>query len=79
MPKKTQEFPEQINILAKRGTTEKLKAIAYYRGEAGRYAGPARDFITEGIRGWIESLPKRDRERFESILDTVKTTHNLLE
>lgn len=71
MPKKTTDYPEQINFLAREGTLEKLIAIAYFRGEAGIYAGPTRDFVQAGIRQWTESLTTNDRKRFESILKTV--------
>jgi len=77
MPKKTTDFPEQINILCPEDTTIQLIAIAYYRGDGGRYAGPARDFIATGIREWIEALDAKSRKRFDDILANVKITRNL--
>lgn len=71
MPKLKTEFPEQINFLARLGTLDKLIAIAYMRGEAGKYAGPVRDFVAEGIDRWTASLSASDRKRFESILKDV--------
>lgn len=78
MPKKTIDFPEQINILAPAGITEKLIAIAYYRGQAGAYAGPARDFLARGIDQFIEGLSDKDRKRFNEILANVRITRQNL-
>lgn len=72
MPKRTTDFPEQINILAPEGVTNMLIAISYFRGEAGRYAGPARDFIQRGIDEFMQSLNERERRRFNEILENVK-------
>ena len=72
MPKRTTDFPEQINILAPEGVTNTLIAISYFRGEAGRYAGPARDFIQRGIDEFVQSLNERERRRFNEILENVK-------
>lgn len=72
MPKRTTDFPEQINILAPEGVTNMLIAISYFRGEAGRYAAPARDFIQRGIDEFVQSLNERERRRFNEILENVK-------
>lgn len=72
MPKRTTDFPEQINILAPEGVTNMLIAISYFRGEAGRYAGPARDFIQRGVDEFMQSLNERERRRFNEILENVK-------
>lgn len=72
MPKRTTDFPEQINILAPEGVTDMLVAISYFRGEAGRYAGPARDFIQRGVDEFLQSLNERERRRFNEILENVK-------
>lgn len=72
MPKRTTDFPEQINILAPEGVTNMLIAISYFRGEAGRYAGPARDFIQRGIDEFLQGLNERERRRFNEILENVK-------
>lgn len=77
MPKKTKDYPEQINILAERGTTAKLKAISYYQGTLGHYAHPARDLIKGGIDRWIKSLSVTERKKFDSILETVITTEGV--
>lgn len=79
MPKIRVEFPEQINVLCRRGVTANLRAISYYRGEAGRYAPVAKEFLQVGIERWIESLAPSERRRFESILETVKATDSLVE
>ena len=72
MPKLSTDFPEQINLLCPLDTQAQLIAIAYYRGEAGRYAGPARDFILSGIRDWVEALGPKERKRYEEILANVR-------
>ena len=74
MPKKTKDYPEQINILARSGTTVYLKAVSYFQGRGGHYADPARDFIQNGITRWRESLSPSERKRFESICETVKAS-----
>ena len=77
MPKKTKDYPEQINILAERGTTARLKAISYYQGTLGHYAHPARDLIRGGIERWIKSLTPTERKKFDSILETVTSTEEI--
>jgi len=77
MPKMKMEYPDQVNVLCKAGTLDLLRAIGYYRGEKGRYAGAAKDFIQEGIKRWVESLSPTEKKRFESILETVKATSGL--
>jgi hypothetical protein len=72
MPKKRTDYPEQINILTVKGTTENLIAISYYRGDKGYYAGPAKDFIADGIKRFIESLTPKERKRFDEILENVR-------
>ena len=77
MPKMKMEYPDQVNVLCKGGTLDLLRAIGYYRGEKGRYAKAAKDFIQEGCKRWIESLSSTERKRFESILETVKATSGM--
>ena len=77
MPKMTTDYPEQINFLAPRGVTSQLRAISYYRGERGRYADPARDFVSAGIIAFIAALPPKERRRFDDILATVRITEEL--
>ena len=72
MPKLQKDFPEQLNMLVGRGTVEQLIAVAYFRGEGGQYAGPARDFIARGLREFVASLDAKERARFEEILGNVK-------
>ena len=72
MPKLQKDFPEQLNFLVGRGTTEQLLAVAYYRGEGGQYAGPARDFIARGVREFIGSLDEKERKRFDEVLENVR-------
>jgi hypothetical protein len=72
MPKRTKDFPEQLNFLAGRGVTEQLLAVAYFRGEGATYAGPARDFVATGYRLFLASLDEKERKRFDEILANVK-------
>lgn len=72
MPKKTMDFPEQINLLAMKGTQAKLRAIAYYRGYGGQYAAPAREFINRGIAEFIKGLEPKERKVFDEILSNVE-------
>ena len=74
MPKLQMVYTEQINFLTVPGTRALLIAIAFYRGEAGTYAAPARDFIDRGIREWIAGLDVKERKRFDEILDNVNIT-----
>ena len=74
MPKKTKDFPDQINILTGPGTLVDLKSISYYQGTKGHYADPARAFIAKAVAQWIESLTPVERKRFESIRATVRET-----
>jgi hypothetical protein len=72
--KKRLNFPDQINILCGAETRNTLVAIAFHRGEGGRYADPARDFVADGIRRYIEGLKGAERTRFDEILSTVRTS-----
>ena len=77
MPKTDLVYAEQINFLTVRGTQARLRAIAYFRGEGGKFASPARDFIDRGIREFIESLSDKDRKRFDEILQNVEIESKL--
>lgn len=72
MPKKTTEYPDQVNVLCPKDTLILLRSIGFYRGEDGQFAGPARDFIVQGVRQWTESLSPTERKRFESIVENVR-------
>jgi hypothetical protein len=72
VPKLELVFTDQINFLAVRGTADQLRAIAYYRGDRGRFAGPARDFLDKGIRDFVAALSPKERARYEEILASVK-------
>lgn len=74
MPKKTIDYTDKFIVLCPPGTTEALIAISYYRGEAGQYAGPIRDFVARGIREFVESLSDKDRRRYDEILANVRIT-----
>lgn len=76
MSKKKVNFTDKFIVLCPPDTRDHLVAISYYRGEAGSYAGPARDFIARGIREFIESLSAEDKKRFDEILSNVRITHN---
>lgn len=76
MPKKTIDFTDKFIVLCRPGTRDHLVAISYFRGEAGTYAGPARDMIARGIREFLERLTDADRKRFEEILQNVKIIRN---
>lgn len=79
MPKKKTDFPEHINLLLLEGTTELLVAISFFRGEAGSYAGPARDYIFQGVQRFKSGLSDADRKRFEQILANVQTRRSFQE
>ena len=72
MPKLTKDFPDQLNFLTPEGTLDMLIAIAYFRGEGGKYAGPARDFIIGGIRDFQSRLSDADKRRLKEVLANVK-------
>ena len=73
MPKLYSAYPVPLNILmADDGTKEALRAVAYFRGEAGHHAGPARDFIRFGLDAWVSGLSTRDRARYDEILANVR-------
>lgn len=74
MAKKRMNYPEQVNLLCAEGVRDLLVAIAFYRGEKGKYAIPARDFITDGIARFVGGLSVKERAVFDEILATVKTS-----
>lgn len=76
MPKKIKKLPDQLNFLAPVDTRDKLVAIAFYRGQAGKYAKPAQDFIVEGIERFLAALSPKERGVFDEILQTVKTSES---
>ena len=75
--KKILNYPDQINVLASAGTREALVAIAFHRGDLGRYADPARDFIAQGIARYLSGLSEKERARYAEILETVRTSETL--
>ena len=75
--KKPLNYPDQINLLCAPGTRLMLVAIAYHRGDGGRYAEPARDFLADGIAAYLAKLSKTERARVDEILATVKTSETL--
>lgn len=78
MPKKGQEFTEQITVLLRDDDTkEMLTAIAFYRGDGGSYAGPVRDACATYVREWVARLTPAERRRFDEILDNVKVKRNM--
>ncbi len=77
MPKTDLIYKEQCNFLNVAGTIRKLVAISYYKGGKGRYADPARNFITDGIRRFEEGLSEKDRKRYLEILDNLNLADNL--
>jgi hypothetical protein len=75
MPKLTVDFSIPLNILARDdGTKEALVAIAYFRGEGGSFAGPARDALASFVRSFRSGLPEADAKRYDEILATVRET-----
>ena len=66
-------FSEPLNLLVDPEMKQMLIAISYYRGESGAFAGPARDFIRDGIDRFHASLTGVNKQRFESILENVRT------
>lgn len=71
MPKLELIFTDQVNFLTVRGTLDQLRAIAYFRGERGHFAGPARDFLDKGIREFVAALSPSERKRYDEILENV--------
>lgn len=77
MSKQVGDYPDQVNVLTEAGTLDALRAIAYYEGQGGRYAGPARRFLADGIYRFLEALSVRDRKRYDEILVNVKIKSSL--
>ena len=73
MPKLHADYTVPLNILlGQDGTKEILIAVAYYRGQGGRFAGPARDFLRDGCERFAAGLSPKERARFDEILANVK-------
>lgn len=72
MAKKSTDFPDQVNVMCPEDTLILLRSIGYFRGESGQFAGPARDFIVQGMKSFIESLSPKDRKRFDDIVANVR-------
>lgn len=77
MPKTELIYKEQLNFLNAEGTTRKLIAISYYKNGKGRYADPARNFITDGIRRFEDGLSERDKKRYLEILANLNLADSL--
>jgi hypothetical protein len=78
MAKRQQILTVHLNMLVPNdGTLETLRAIAYFRGESGEFAAPARDFLIQGIERFRAGLSDRDKARFAEILHNVKVTEEL--
>ena len=72
MPKLHAEFTAPLNLLVQPAMKQMLIAVAYFRGEGGSFAGPARDFIRAGMDQWLAGLSAKDRARFEEIMESVR-------
>jgi len=74
MPKMKISYPDHVNFLAGPDTVMRLTAIAYFRGQRGRYAEPLRDFVEAGIREFIAGLKPAERRQYEEILENLRIT-----
>lgn len=74
MPKTEVIYVVPCNILlARDGTKDKLRALAYLRGDKqGRYAGPARQALMAGLDRIISGLSKAERAQYDQILANLK-------
>lgn len=78
MPKRTRDFPANMNFNCATELRQKLVAISYLRGDGGSYAAPARDILTDGVELFLSQLPETRRKDFEEILETVRAREALL-
>jgi hypothetical protein len=75
MPKLTVDFSVPINVLIRDdGTKQALVAIAFYRGEAGSYAGPVREALAKYAREFRAGLGEAEAKRYDEILANVQTS-----
>ena len=72
--KKDKVYVDQVNFLTVAGTLDRLRAIAFYRGDVGKMGTAARDMMSMGIETWLVSLSPPERKRFDDILSTVRTS-----
>ena len=72
MPKRPTDFPERIETWVPEETRVQLMAIAYHMGARGQISTPVRNFVTQGIRAYMEGLQGRALKDFEEILANVR-------
>lgn len=72
MPKKSRDFPDNLNFNCPAGTRVNIMALSYLRGHMGNFAGVARELIMAGLHSALDSLDERKRKDFEEILENIK-------
>lgn len=73
MPKLGKLYNVQIAFDARDELREKLVALSYLRGGAGKYAPVARDLMLEAIDRFVADLDPRKKKEFAEILKNVQT------
>jgi hypothetical protein len=72
MPKLGKFYNIQITFDARDELREKLVALSYLRGDAGKYAPIARDIMTEAVERFVADLDPQERKEFAEILKNVQ-------
>lgn len=69
---------EGLNFVVPAEVREKVEALAWLRGEEGRYSYICRFLLTKGVEEMIAELSPREREMFENrILPNVKINREI--
>lgn len=72
MPKLSVDFPCPLSLSVTEEDKVYLIAVGYMMGAGGEYNQPARNFINQGIRRYVEGLAPADQKRFDEILANVR-------
>ncbi len=72
MPKLTVTYPVNMNVKITSDMLTSLQAIAYHRGDRGRYAGVVRDLLQRGIVSYVSSLDPQALKEYKEISDALR-------
>ena len=72
MPKLGKFYNVQITFDARDELRERLVALSYLRGDAGKYAPIARDLMVEAVDRFVNDLDPTEKKEFAEILKNVQ-------
>ena len=72
MPRYGHNFDESLMITVRSELKDHLMAIGYYQGQAGEYAGVARNLLARAVEDFYLNLDPREQRKYDTILKSVQ-------